>query len=51
MPEIEIVEATEVTDELVAPAWLIDGKDVTWWGVRTVGAVERLGSLVDQLDR
>jgi ABC-type Fe3+-hydroxamate transport system substrate-binding protein len=36
--------------ELVAPAWLIDGKDVTWWGVRTVGAVERLGALVDQLD-
>jgi hypothetical protein len=37
--------------ETVAPTAFIEGKDVTWWGVRTAGAVERLGALVDQLQR
>jgi len=28
----------------VAPAALVDGKDLFWWGVRTPGALERLGA-------
>ena len=28
--------------ERVAPALLVDGKDLVWWGVRTSAAIERL---------
>ena len=32
----------------VAPVQFVDGKDLFWWGVRTPGALDRLG---DQLSR
>ena len=35
--------------ESVAPTTLVDGKDLFWWGVRTRGALERLGVLVARL--
>lgn len=31
--------------ERVAPAVFVDGKDLFWWGVRTPGAVSRLGEV------
>jgi hypothetical protein len=30
--------------ERVAPTRLVDGRDLLWWGVRTAGALERLGA-------
>ncbi len=35
-------------DELgsLAPVTFVDGKDLFWWGVRTPGALERLGALL-----
>ena len=30
--------------ETVAPTRLVDGRDLLWWGVRTAGALERLGA-------
>ena len=30
--------------EKVAPVVVVDGKDLFWWGVRTPGALERLGA-------
>jgi hypothetical protein len=33
----------------VAPVLFIDGKDLFWWGVRTSGALERLGSQLSGL--
>jgi ABC-type Fe3+-hydroxamate transport system substrate-binding protein len=30
----------------LAPMILLDGKDLFWWGVRTPGALERIGSLL-----
>jgi ABC-type Fe3+-hydroxamate transport system substrate-binding protein len=35
--------------EQVAPTTFVDGKDLFWWGVRTSGAIERLGQLLDEL--
>jgi ABC-type Fe3+-hydroxamate transport system substrate-binding protein len=35
--------------ETVAPVTYVDGKDLFWWGVRTVGAVRRLEQLADRL--
>jgi len=35
--------------EQVAPALLIEGKDVTWWGARTPGAIERLLALAAEV--
>jgi ABC-type Fe3+-hydroxamate transport system substrate-binding protein len=32
--------------ESVAPTTFVDGKDLFWWGSRTVGALERLEALV-----
>ena len=29
--------------EAVAPTHLVDGRDLLWWGVRTAGALQRLG--------
>jgi ABC-type Fe3+-hydroxamate transport system substrate-binding protein len=37
--------------ESVGPTVFIDGKDVTWWGVRTPAAVDRLSDLVGSLER
>ena len=31
----------------VAPPRRVDGKDLLWWGVRTAGALERLGQRLD----
>jgi ABC-type Fe3+-hydroxamate transport system substrate-binding protein len=33
----------------VAPTIFVDGKDLFWWGVRTRGALQRLGDLVAAL--
>ena len=49
-PEVVLVpsEPYDFTDEhlvelhTLAPTVRVDGKDLFWWGVRTVGAVERL---------
>lgn len=35
----------------VAPVLLVDGADLLWWGARTSGAIERLGSLLSELIR
>jgi ABC-type Fe3+-hydroxamate transport system substrate-binding protein len=35
--------------ERVAPTTFVDGKDLFWWGVRTRGALQRLGDLVSAL--
>jgi ABC-type Fe3+-hydroxamate transport system substrate-binding protein len=35
--------------EKVAPALLIDGKDLFWWGVRTPGALARLAVVLQEL--
>ncbi|MEQ1786661.1 MAG: helical backbone metal receptor [Acidimicrobiales bacterium] len=32
--------------EAVAPAVLVDGRDLLWWGVRTRGALVRLGAVL-----
>jgi hypothetical protein len=37
--------------ETVAPTTFVDGKDLFWWGVRSQGAIERLGLLVSSLSR
>ena len=34
--------------EAVAPVTFVDGKDLFWWGVRTVSAIERLTVLLQQ---
>jgi ABC-type Fe3+-hydroxamate transport system substrate-binding protein len=34
----------ELADAVGAPAVLVDGKDLFWWGVRTPAALERLSS-------
>jgi ABC-type Fe3+-hydroxamate transport system substrate-binding protein len=41
---------TRHLDELesVAPTVLVDGKDLFWWGVRTQGALTRLGTALEQ---
>ena len=33
--------------EAVAPTFLVDGKDLFWWGTRTARAVERLRDVLD----
>jgi ABC-type Fe3+-hydroxamate transport system substrate-binding protein len=33
----------------VAPVTFVDGKDLFWWGVRTPGALERLGEALTRL--
>lgn len=33
----------------VAPVQFVDGKDLFWWGVRTPGALDRLGRVLDAL--
>jgi len=33
--------------ETVAPACFVDGKDLFWWGVRTVGAPSRLAAALE----
>ena len=33
----------------VAPVTFVDGKDLFWWGVRTPGALERLGDALTRL--
>jgi ABC-type Fe3+-hydroxamate transport system substrate-binding protein len=35
--------------QTVAPTTFVDGKDLFWWGVRTRGALQRLGDLVGAL--
>ncbi|MDQ6837141.1 MAG: helical backbone metal receptor [Actinomycetota bacterium] len=35
--------------EAVAPVVFVDGKDLFWWGVRTEGAIARLGALAQRL--
>ncbi len=35
--------------ESVAPVEMVDGKDLFWWGVRTPGALARLGALAHRL--
>lgn len=35
--------------EVVAPALLVDGKDLFWWGHRTEGALVRLDAILDSL--
>lgn len=32
--------------DTVAPAIIVDGKDLFWWGTRTRGAIDRLGTLI-----
>ncbi len=54
VPEVDVVLAPSEpypfgprhADELgtVAPVTFVDGKDLFWWGVRTPGALERLGA-------
>jgi ABC-type Fe3+-hydroxamate transport system substrate-binding protein len=34
--------------ETVAPTALVDGRDLLWWGVRTAGALQRLGTALGQ---
>ncbi len=56
VPEVDVVLAPSEpypfgprhADELgtVAPVTFVDGKDLFWWGVRTPGALERLGLLL-----
>ena len=56
VPEVDVVLAPSEpypfgprhADELgtVAPVTFVDGKDLFWWGVRTPGALERLGALL-----
>ena len=53
VPDVDVVLAPSEpypfgprhADELatVAPVTFVDGKDLFWWGVRTPGALERLG--------
>jgi ABC-type Fe3+-hydroxamate transport system substrate-binding protein len=35
--------------EQVAPVRFVDGQDLFWWGVRTVGAIERLRQMAESL--
>lgn len=35
--------------ETIAPTTFVDGKDLFWWGVRTAGALSRLGAVVEYL--
>ena len=35
--------------QTVAPTTFVDGKDLFWWGVRTPGALQRLGDHVAAL--
>ena len=54
VPEVDVVLAPSEpypfgprhADELrtVAPVTFVDGKDLFWWGVRTPGALARLGA-------
>jgi ABC-type Fe3+-hydroxamate transport system substrate-binding protein len=56
VPEVDVVLAPSEpypfgprhADELraVAPVSFVDGKDLFWWGVRTPGAIARLGVLL-----
>lgn len=41
----------EIADALGAPAVLVDGKDLFWWGVRTPAAIERLAAQIGALVR
>lgn len=37
----------ELTEAFAAPAVLVDGQDLFWWGARTAGAVGRLRAALD----
>ena len=45
---VDITNDVDLTSRFTeqVPVTFVDGKDLFWWGVRTPGALERLGALL-----